>query len=1081
MASGLRFSVPDPSDPPLLSPSGRLDRRVAQLFFSGGAFVSLGGVVAYGMLPLALEPGMRPLLVAGCLLVGLMFAGLRWRGAGLPLAGSVQVSAWCGALMAAIAALCLGTGLHSQVLGYWPLLVAVVAVLASVRAAAALTAACAAMMCALALNETEHWVAPLGPPPAEGVLLPLTTTALLLGAGLIIGVLISFVVKRSIAEAREREERFRELLTMSADWYWKLDDQLRFVHFQAADGMDLDAPADELLGLTPWELDDFGLDDDEMDALRADLESRQPFGKLLLRRKDASGRLRIISCSGRPRFSTSGAFRGFWGVGRDITAEMAAQNAVSASETRYRELFERSPTPLVLHRAGCVLDANPAAATMCGVDDAQGLIGFDLLGLYRDEESRAREAARWQALEEVAVGEGLPVADFTLRSPTGHALSVQATAVRVLADGGPATLSIYFDVTGRRAAEAALRRSEALLSHLFRTSPGCITLTELASGRYVMVNPGFTRITGWEADEVTGRTSDEIGIWHDPNDRARLVQEISEHGSVTDITIVFATRARTLVTLQLSAARFEMAGKSYLVLNGNDVTETERARREHAAILQNAPVGIAFVREGRFQTVNPSWERMFGWAPGRLTGEPLARLWPDAPDDAAIGHLARREDHRDSLPEFECELRRADGSTFWCRLLGQSVNSAQPADGGTLWIAQDVTERRRVDHALATALDQAEAASRAKSAFLANTSHEIRTPLNILLNLARMAQSPALEPALRQQYLAQLVDSAQSLGDVMSDVLDLSKIEAGRLTLESVPFSLRDVVQSVHRNYLVLAQAKGLLLTLLIADGVPEWVAGDATRTRQVLVNFLSNAFKFTDAGSVQIELSRDGAGRIRLAVTDTGRGIDEASQRQLFRPFVQADVSTTRSHGGTGLGLSICRELVHLMGGEIGMSSQPGRGSRFWADLPLAPADGPQAGQACVEPDLSRVRDARVLVVEDHPVNMMIAVAMIEQWEARVGQASDGRSAIEAIDAAAQRGEPYQVVLMDLQMPLMGGIEAARALRKRYAAAELPIIALTAAALVSERQQALQAGMNDFITKPIDPQQLLHALVKWL
>jgi CheY-like chemotaxis protein len=248
-----------------------------------------------------------------------------------------------------------------------------------------------------------------------------------------------------------------------------------------------------------------------------------------------------------------------------------------------------------------------------------------------------------------------------------------------------------------------------------------------------------------------------------------------------------------------------------------------------------------------------------------------------------------------------------------------------------------------------------------------------------------------------------------------------------------------------------------------------------------VLVNVLSNAFKFTDAGSVQIELSDDGAGRVRLAVTDTGRGIDEASQRQLFRPFVQADVSTTRSHGGTGLGLSICRELVHLMGGEIGMSSQPGRGSRFWADLPLAPAQAPDASQAGAEPDLSLVRHARVLVVEDHPVNMMIAVAMIEQWEAQVGQASDGRSAIEAIDAAAQRGEPYQMVLMDLQMPLMGGIDAARALRKRYSAATLPIIALTAAALVSERQQALQAGMNDFVTKPIDPQLLLRVLVKWL
>ncbi|HRI17833.1 MAG TPA: PAS domain S-box protein, partial [Burkholderiaceae bacterium] len=961
---------------------------------------------------------MRPLLVLGCLLVGLMFAGLRWRGAGLPLAGSVQLAAWCGAVMAGVAALGLGTGVHSQVLGYWPLLVMVVAVLASVRAAAVLAGACMGLTLALAANESMRWIGLTVAPRDEGLLLPLVTVALLLASGLVVGALIAFVVNQSLAEARNREERFRELLTMSVDWYWKLDENLRFVHFQDAAGMDPDAPADKRLGLTPWELSDFGLDDDEMDALRADMESRQPFSQLLMRRTDARGRPRIVSCSGRPRFSANGAFRGYWGVGRDITGEMTAQNAVMASETRYRELFERSPTPLVLHRDGRVLDANPASATMCGVADARDMVGFDLLALYRDEESRARELARWQALEEVGVGEGLPVADFVLQSPTGLALSVQATAVRVMADGGPAVLSIYFDVTGRRAAEAALRRSEALLSHLFQTSPGCITLTEVATGRYVMVNPGFTRITGYTAEEVIGRTSQDIGIWHDLADRQRLVDAIGEQGSVNDFQVVFVTRSRALVTLQLSAARFEMAGKAYLVITGNDVTETERARREHAAILQNAPVGIAFVREGRFQTVNPSWERMFGWPPGRLAGEAVAALWPDAPQDDEVQRIAQQRGSREAPLEFERELRRADGTAFWCLLLGQPVGAARAGTGGTLWIAQDVSERRRVDQALATALDQAEAASRAKSAFLANTSHEIRTPLNILLGLARLAQRPSLEPVLRQQYLGQLVESAQSLGEVISDVLDLSKIEAGRLTLESVPFALRELVQSVHRNYLPLAQAKGLLLTLLVADDVPDHVRGDLMRIRQVLVNFLGNAIKFTASGSVQIELGRDASGRIHLAVSDTGPGIDEDTQRRLFHPFVQADASTTRRYGGTGLGLSICRELVQLMGGEIGVRSVPGNGSRFWAALPLPEESMPAPRPRDIEPDATRVRGARVLMVEDNPVNMMISVAQLEQWGARVGQASDGQLAIEAVDLAAQRGEPFDVVLMDLQMP---------------------------------------------------------------
>ena len=201
------------------------------------------------------------------------------------------------------------------------------------------------------------------------------------------------------------------------------------------------------------------------------------------------GQPRFFSASGKPRFDAGGAFRGYWGVGRDITAEVRAQHAVQASETRYRELFDRSPTPLVLHRGGRVLDANFAAATMCDVDSPEAMVGFDLLTLYRGEASRASAIARLRHLERLAIGEGLPVADFVLHSPAGRLLAVQATAVRVMADDGPATLSIYFDVTARR--RGALRRSEALLSHLFATSPGCITLTEMASDRYVMVNPGF--------------------------------------------------------------------------------------------------------------------------------------------------------------------------------------------------------------------------------------------------------------------------------------------------------------------------------------------------------------------------------------------------------------------------------------------------------------------------------------------------------------------------------------------------------------------------------------------------------------
>ena len=1069
--------------PSALIPSlGPQRPHFARLFFAGGSAVSLGGGLAFALLPLALQPGMRAVLVAGCLLLCGEFLLLLWRVASLPLAGAVLVAAWTASVITGLAALGLGSGVHSPVLGYWPLLIAVTAVLASVRSAAVLTAACVAMAAGLALNELTQWLTVAQAPAGTGLTLALANLALMLAVGFLAGALLAPLVRRSAGEASEREQRFRELLGMSADCYWELDEQLRFIRVEPSPGRDCALAPHECLGLSPWDLSDFGLDDEEMDALRADLEAHEPFSRLLMRRTDTQGRMRFISASGKPRFDDGGVFRGYWGIDHDISTEVQAQQAVQASETRYRELFDRSPTPLVLHRGGRVLDANFAAATMCGFDGPDAMAGFDLLTMYRGEASHASALGRLRQLEQLAIGEGLPVADFVLHAPTGRQLAVQATAVRVMAEDGPATLSIYFDITARRATEAALQRSEALLSHLFATSPGCITLTEMASGRYVMANPGFTRVTGYTTGELVGRTEAELGLWHDASDRERLVDAVRERGSVNDATPVFVTKSGALVSLRLSAARFAMAGKDYLVVNAHDITESERARLEHAAILRSASIGIAFVRDGTFQQVNPSWERMFGCMPGRLVGERVDALGSDLPADAGLrAQLAAGQGERASAGarslEFEREMRRLDGSVFWCRLLGQAVNPTHPTDGGTLWIAEDITERRRMDQALAQALDQAEAASRAKSAFLANTSHEIRTPLNGLLGLARLAQQPALDAALRQQYLTQIVDSAQGLADVISDVLDLSKIEAGRFTLEAVPFGLRELMHSAHRSYLALAQAKGLALTLEVSDDAPDAVLGDPVRTRQILVNLLTNAIKFTESGSVRLELRRGAPGRIRLSVADSGPGIDEATQRRLFQPFSQADESTTRRHGGTGLGLSICRELAHLMGGEVGVRSEPGHGSLFWAELPLPPASASTSEPHRDEPDAKPLQGKHLLMVEDNPVNMMIAVAQLELWGARVDQALDGLLAIEAVDSEAGAGDPYDLVLMDLQMPRMGGNEATRELRRRYPASALPIIALTAAALVSEREQALQAGMNGFVTKPLDPQALLLAL----
>jgi len=529
--------------------------------------------------------------------------------------------------------------------------------------------------------------------------------------------------------------------------------------------------------------------------------------------------------------------------------------------------------------------------------------------------------------------------------------------------------------------------------------------------------------------------------------------------------------------MRVSAARLVMDRRDYVVINARDVTESERAQLEREAILANASVGIAVTRQSRFVLANRYFEEMFGWGPGELLGQSGAVVWGSAREHAELGAQVGPRLARGEPVTLERQACRRDGSRFVARLQARAIDPARPALGGTVWIIEDVTDSRQFERTLARARDDAEAASRAKSAFLANTSHELRTPLNGMIGLAQLALEPDIDEARRRQYLAQIAESAQSLNGIISDILDLSKIEAGRLELDSSAFDLGELLGSLQRTYDTLASAHGLSLRLELGEGLDGLVHGDALRVRQISTNFLTNALKFTDQGGVVLAAARDGD-LVRIEVRDTGSGIDEATQARLFQPFTQADESTTRRFGGTGLGLSICRELATLMGGSVGVYSAPGAGSTFWAQLPLPPiAAAEHAPPPAAE---HRLEGARVLLVEDNAVNMLIAVAMLERWGVQVEQAENGSLVAAAVESAAAAGRPFDAVLMDVQMPVMSGHEATRALRDSVAGRHLPVIALTAAALVTERDEALASGMNDFLTKPIDADRLRSTLARW-
>ena len=1073
-----------PSPPPLIDDAEArraLRRVVTRHVFFTAAVVALLAALALVFLPGGFAADARwPLVLAFGTLGALAAASMR--AAATRMEDMVALVVIASIAVITLAVTLLDWGIAGPGFGFFGLMACIVCAVAGLRMGLVVAGCSAAVVLGLAYAQWRQWL-PAGQAavPPESLALRALIHLVVIGTGLAGGLLVSRLVAGYLGAAQEREMRFRGLLAIAADAYWEIDDQYRLItfHRQGRGG----GPMGEAsaVGRVPWEVPEFGLDEDTLDLLRAHLEAREPFRDLPMRWLGVPGEVRHFLVSGEPRQTAQGGFRGYWGVARDVSADVLARQALVATESRYLELFTRIPTPLVLHAQGRVLDANPAALAMFGLAELQAVAGTDLLALFEGGDSRERARRRLEALQQMQAGEALPVAEFRLVGADGRRVVVRSSGVRLDTPEGPAVLSIFVDDTERKKAEDAVRRSEAMLSHLVATSPDVITLTDLQTGRYAMVNRTFERQTGWSATEVVGRTSLELGIWRHPQDRERFVAAIREQGRVQDLPTEFATKSGGVLSMRVSGARFAMDRRDYLVINARDVSEAERERLQREAILQNASIGIAVTREQRFVLANPRFEQMYGWPSGALVGQSGRVVWDSDDDYRRIGATLGPQLARGESAEIEIQARRFDGSTFLARVTGKAIDPTHPARGGTIWIVEDITERRQVEQALARARDAAEAASRAKSDFLANTSHELRTPLHGLIGLARMAAAPDVAEERRRQYLAQMGDTAQALSEIISNILDLSKIEAGKLELETVAFDLGELLHGLQRAYAMLAEPKPISLRLELGAGVEGPVLGDLLRTRQILGNYLGNALKFTARGEVRLAARRLDAQRVRFEVHDSGPGVDEPTQARLFQPFTQADESTTRRYGGTGLGLSICRELATLMGGQVGVHSRLGEGSCFWAELPLPAAGAAAAGALAMPPAPGSLQGASVLMVEDNPVNMLIAATLLEQWGVQVEQAADGQQAVAAVQRRVQQGQRFDAVLMDVQMPVMSGHEATRALRREFSAEALPIIALTAAALVSEREQALAAGMNDFLTKPIDAARLHQALLRWI
>ncbi len=650
-------------------------------------------------------------------------------------------------------------------------------------------------------------------------------------------------------------------------------------------------------------------------------------------------------------------------------------------------------------------------------------------------------------------------------------------------------------VRRRAAAERALAETNSRMQSVLDSAAQLAIIVTDTQGGVTLFSRGAQLMLGYSEAEILGRKPDLI---HVPSE---LESHAAELGSrlgtalVPPLSLVELARRggyekREWTLVRKNGSRFpaeltiapikDASGRvaGYLGL-ATDITERQAAQlemRKLSTAVKASPTSIVITdKDALIEYANPKFFELTGYEPWELIGKNPRLIASGRTPTATYKQLWETVlDGR----EWTGELlnRKKNGELFWEQASISPVKDRRGNITNFIAVKVDITDRKLAQREIEKARDAAMELARLKSEFLANMSHEIRTPMNAIIGMTGLLMDTPLTP--QQREYARTVNSAgEALLDVLNDILDFSKIESGRLEIESLDFDLRETVESTADLLAPRAQAKEIELACLLEPGVPYGLRGDQGRLRQVLLNLMGNAVKFTDRGEVVLRVSpageKDGRALLRFSVKDTGIGIAPEAQKRLFQVFTQADASTTRRYGGTGLGLSISKKLVEMMGGEIGAESEPGKGSTFWFTLPFER----QAAQPADEPPRADVAGARTLIVDDNAANREIVARYLELWKMPYAAASSGEEALTLLRSGAAAGRPFVLAVLDMQMPGMDGLVLAGRIDADPAIPPLKKVMMTSLGGGLKTRELQPAGISACLAKPVRPAALLKAL----